>query len=80
MLSVNACVCACGCVRVAVCVCTVGVACAGLPSKDALDLLTPMLEDPVDFVRQGVLISMALVLQQTGVCVCVCVCVSGWVS
>ena len=33
--------------------------------QDAIDLLTPMLEDMVDFVRQGALISMALVLQQT---------------
>lgn len=44
----------------------VGIACAGYPSKDAIDLLTPMLEDQIDFVRQGVLISMALVLQQMG--------------
>lgn len=33
--------------------------------QNAIDLLTPMLEDQVDFVRQGALISMALVLQQT---------------
>lgn len=42
----------------------VGIACAGNVSKDALDLLTPMLEDEVDFVRQGALIATALVLQQ----------------
>jgi 26S proteasome regulatory subunit N2 len=42
----------------------VGIACAGLASKDAIDLLTPMLEDQSDFVRQGALISMAFVLQQ----------------
>jgi 26S proteasome regulatory subunit N2 len=42
----------------------VGIACAGLANKDAIDLLTPMIEDPIDFVRQGALIAMALVLQQ----------------
>ena len=43
----------------------VGIACAGTCLKDAIDLLTPMLEDTIDFVRQGALMSMALVLQQT---------------
>jgi 26S proteasome regulatory subunit N2 len=43
----------------------VGIACAGTALKDAIDLLTPLLEDSIDFVRQGALISMALVLQQT---------------
>jgi 26S proteasome regulatory subunit N2 len=42
----------------------VGIACAGKPSKAALDLLAPMLEDPVDFVRQGALLSMSLMLMQ----------------
>lgn len=42
----------------------IGIACAGTALKDAIDLLTPMLEDQVDFVRQGALISMAMVLQQ----------------
>jgi 26S proteasome regulatory subunit N2 len=42
----------------------VGIACAGLANKEAIDLLTPMMEDPIDFVRQGALISMAFVLQQ----------------
>ena len=41
------------------------IACAGLASKEAIDLLTPMLEDSVDFVRQGALIALAFVLQQT---------------
>lgn len=43
----------------------IGISCAGTALRDAIDLLTPMLEDQIDFVRQGALISMALVLQQT---------------
>eukprot|EP01038_Epipyxis_sp_PR26KG_P006496 gene6496-8931_t len=43
----------------------IGISCAGTAFKDAIDLLTPMLEDQIDFVRQGALISMAMVLQQT---------------
>jgi 26S proteasome regulatory subunit N2 len=43
----------------------VGIACAGTAFKDALDLLFPMLEDPIDFVRQGAFMSLALVLMQT---------------
>ncbi len=43
----------------------VGVACAGSALKDAIDLLVPMLEDSVDFVRQGAMLSLAMVLQQT---------------
>lgn len=43
----------------------VGVACAGTALKDAIDLLVPMLEDSVDFVRQGAMLSLAMVLQQT---------------
>eukprot|EP00601_Ochromonadales_sp_CCMP2298_P028697 CAMPEP_0173343590 /NCGR_PEP_ID=MMETSP1144-20121109/10876_1 /TAXON_ID=483371 /ORGANISM="non described non described, Strain CCMP2298" /LENGTH=860 /DNA_ID=CAMNT_0014290369 /DNA_START=144 /DNA_END=2722 /DNA_ORIENTATION=+ len=50
-------------VRYGACI-AIGVACAGTAFKDAIDLLTPMLEDPVDFVRQGALLAMALVLQQ----------------
>jgi 26S proteasome regulatory subunit N2 len=42
----------------------VGIACAGTASKEATDLLQPLLEDQSDFVRQGALMSMALVLQQ----------------
>jgi 26S proteasome regulatory subunit N2 len=43
----------------------VGVACAGTALKDAMDILNPLLEDAVDFVRQGAMLSMAMVLQQT---------------
>lgn len=32
--------------------------------KDALDILEPMLEDTVDFVRQAAYISLAMVVQQ----------------
>lgn len=40
----------------------VGISCAGTANKEALDLLTPMLEDQVDFVRQGALVSAAYCL------------------
>lgn len=43
----------------------VGVACAGTGFKDALDLLQPMLQDSVDFVRQGACMALAMVLMQT---------------
>ncbi|ORZ21533.1 armadillo-type protein [Absidia repens] len=43
-----------------------GISCAGTGYLDALDLLEPMTRDPVDFVRQGALISQAMILiQQT---------------
>ena len=35
----------------------VGISCAGTANKEALDLLTPMLADQTDFVRQGALVS-----------------------
>lgn len=41
-----------------------GIACAGTGIKEAVDLLTPMMSDAVDFVRQGALIAMAMVLTQ----------------
>jgi 26S proteasome regulatory subunit N2 len=44
-------------VRYGACI-AIGIACAGTAQKDAIDLLMPMLEDAVDFVRQGALISM----------------------
>ena len=43
----------------------VGISCAGTALKEAVDLLWPMLEDQIDFVRQGALISLSMVLQQT---------------
>ncbi|KAI5793103.1 armadillo-type protein [Geopyxis carbonaria] len=39
-----------------------GIACAGTGLDEATDLLEPMLKDPTDFVRQGALISMAMIL------------------
>ena len=42
----------------------VGVSCAGSGLRAAVDLLTPLLTDAVDFVRQGALIATALVLMQ----------------
>lgn len=41
-----------------------GIACAGTALDDAIDLLEPMTKDSVDFVRQGALISLALILVQ----------------
>lgn len=42
----------------------VGIACAGTGMKSALDLLEPLCKDRVDFVRQGAMIAMAMVLIQ----------------
>ncbi|GMM53109.1 proteasome regulatory particle base subunit [Starmerella bacillaris] len=41
-----------------------GVACAGTGLIAAIDVLEPMLRDPVDFVRQGAMVGLALVLVQ----------------
>jgi 26S proteasome regulatory subunit N2 len=41
-----------------------GISCAGTGLDEAVDLLEPMLKDPTDFVRQGALISLAMVLIQ----------------
>jgi 26S proteasome regulatory subunit N2 len=41
-----------------------GISCAGTGLAEAVDLLEPMLKDPTDFVRQGALISLAMVLVQ----------------
>lgn len=42
----------------------VGISCAGTALKEAIDLLSVMLEDAVDFVRQGAYMCIALVLMQ----------------
>ncbi|KAK9473769.1 armadillo-type protein [Dipodascopsis tothii] len=41
-----------------------GISCAGTGIAEAADLLEPMLKDPTDFVRQGALISMAMIFVQ----------------
>ncbi|KAF8331501.1 26S proteasome regulatory complex, non-ATPase subcomplex, Rpn2/Psmd1 subunit [Cantharellus anzutake] len=41
-----------------------GISCAGTGSQDAIDLLEPMTKDPVDFVRQGAFVSLAMILVQ----------------
>ncbi|XP_054156601.1 26S proteasome non-ATPase regulatory subunit 1-like [Oppia nitens] len=41
-----------------------GICCAGTGNKEAIALLEPMTNDPVNFVRQGALISSALILVQ----------------
>lgn len=38
--------------------------CAGSGSTEALELIEPMTKDPVDYVRQGALIAMGMVLMQ----------------
>ena len=42
-----------------------GISCAGSASAEAIALLEPLTSDVVDFVRQGALIAMAMVLVQT---------------
>ena len=42
----------------------VGIACAGTAKNEALQLLEPMLDDPVDYVCQGALIATAMVMMQ----------------
>ncbi|KAI9846118.1 MAG: proteasome regulatory particle base subunit [Thelocarpon superellum] len=41
-----------------------GISCAGTGLDEAIDLLEPMIKDPTDFVRQGALIAMAMILVQ----------------
>ncbi|GIK03518.1 proteasome regulatory particle base subunit [Aspergillus viridinutans] len=41
-----------------------GISCAGTGLHEAIDLLEPMLKDSTDFVRQGALIALAMVLVQ----------------
>ncbi|KAG9508808.1 26S proteasome non-ATPase regulatory subunit 1, partial [Fragariocoptes setiger] len=46
----------------------IGICCAGSGSKEAISILEPMINDSVNFVRQGALVASALVLiQQTDV-------------
>lgn len=41
-----------------------GIACAGTGLKEAISLLEPMTNDPVNYVRQGALIASAMILVQ----------------
>jgi 26S proteasome regulatory subunit N2 len=41
-----------------------GIACAGTGLDEAIDLLEPMLKDPTDFVRQGALIALSMIMVQ----------------
>ena len=43
----------------------VGIACAGSALPEALALLTPMLKDRVDFVRQAAFVALAMVFVQS---------------
>ena len=43
----------------------VGISCAGSGLSEAISLLEPLTSDVVDFVRQGALIAMAMVMIQT---------------
>lgn len=42
----------------------VGISCAGTGLTEAISLLEPLTSDVVDFVRQGALIAMAMVMVQ----------------
>ena len=39
-----------------------GISCAGTGLDEAIDLLEPMVKDPMDFVRQGALIALSMIL------------------
>lgn len=41
-----------------------GIACAGTGLDEAIDLLEPMMKDSVDFVRQGALIALSMIMVQ----------------
>ena len=41
-----------------------GISCAGTGLDEAIDLLEPMIKDPTDFVRQGALIEISMIMVQ----------------
>lgn len=41
-----------------------GISCAGTALPEAIEILEPMTKDPIDFVRQGALISLSMILVQ----------------
>ena len=41
-----------------------GISCAGTGLDEAIDLLEPMIKDPTDFVRQGALIALSMIMVQ----------------
>eukprot|EP01114_Cavostelium_apophysatum_P007838 TRINITY_DN2003_c0_g1_i1.p1 TRINITY_DN2003_c0_g1~~TRINITY_DN2003_c0_g1_i1.p1 ORF type:complete len:963 (-),score=285.53 TRINITY_DN2003_c0_g1_i1:59-2947(-) len=41
-----------------------GISCAGTSLKEAIDILEPLTSDAVDFVRQGALIGLSMILMQ----------------
>jgi len=41
-----------------------GISCAGTGLDEAIDLLEPMIKDPTNFVRQGAIISLAMIMVQ----------------
>ena len=41
-----------------------GISCAGTGLEEAIDLLEPMIKDPTDFVRQGALIALSMIVIQ----------------
>jgi 26S proteasome regulatory subunit N2 len=52
-----------GHVRYGACM-AVGIGCAGTGRADAIALLEPMLDDALDYVRQGAMLAMAMVVMQ----------------
>ncbi|XP_077988315.1 26S proteasome non-ATPase regulatory subunit 1-like [Glandiceps talaboti] len=47
-----------------------GIACAGTGNKEAINLLEPMTNDPVNYVRQGAFIASALIMIQQNEVTC----------
>ena len=48
----------------------VGIACAGTASAEGIRLVSPMIKDNTDFVRQGALMAMSMMLMQETVAKC----------